>query len=217
MTDPTRCPGIGVGANALGVLAAEDADAFEKHLAECATCAAELRELTAVATVLADIDPRLVMIEPPPRMRARTLVLCAVAGILVTGGAVTAAAAVPSREDRAPATAPAVSMARRVAQTSTYSRMVDRRSGVSGGIALSSGPGGAEFTLFVRGLPAAVRSVVLVAVTGRGAASVAGVWAITDPGSLRGTGALSLPQGDVERLEVRAADNPRPLLTIHPR
>ena len=58
------------GGYALGVLDEPERTAFEAHLATCAACAAEVRELTDVAIALALDAPQ---IEPPAALRARVL------------------------------------------------------------------------------------------------------------------------------------------------
>ncbi len=58
------------GGYALGVLDEPERGAFEAHVATCAECAAEVRELTAVATALALDAPQ---IDPPAALRDRVL------------------------------------------------------------------------------------------------------------------------------------------------
>jgi anti-sigma-K factor RskA len=58
------------GGYALGVLDEPDRRAFEAHLATCATCSAEVRDLTEVAATLALDLPQ---IDPPPALRERVL------------------------------------------------------------------------------------------------------------------------------------------------
>lgn len=58
------------GGYALGILDEPERRAFEDHVATCAACAEEVRELTAVATALALDLPQL---EPPAALRQRVL------------------------------------------------------------------------------------------------------------------------------------------------
>jgi anti-sigma-K factor RskA len=58
------------GGYALGVLDEPDREAFEAHLATCAACTAEVRDLTEVAATLALDLPQ---IDPPPALRERVL------------------------------------------------------------------------------------------------------------------------------------------------
>ena len=58
------------GGYALGVLDEPDRQAFEAHLATCAACTAEVRDLTEVAATLALDLPQ---IDPPPALRERVL------------------------------------------------------------------------------------------------------------------------------------------------
>jgi len=55
---------------ALGALDEEDRASFEAHLATCTICAAEVRELTDVAGLLASAAPH---VPPPPRLRERIM------------------------------------------------------------------------------------------------------------------------------------------------
>lgn len=58
------------GGYALGVLDEPERLAFERHLATCASCAAEIRDFTAVASALARDVPQ---VDPPPSLRERVL------------------------------------------------------------------------------------------------------------------------------------------------
>jgi len=58
------------GGYALGVLDEPDRRAFEAHLATCAACAAEVRDLSEVAATLALDVPQ---VDPPPALRERVL------------------------------------------------------------------------------------------------------------------------------------------------
>ena len=58
------------GGYALGVLDEPERLAFERHLATCASCAAEIRDFTAVASALALDVPQ---VDPPPSLRERVL------------------------------------------------------------------------------------------------------------------------------------------------
>ena len=78
-------------AYALGVLDADERAAFETHLAGCAECTADVRELRKAAGALPHTVPQ---VSPPPSLRARIL------GDAVAAGSPAAAAPVP-RERRA--------------------------------------------------------------------------------------------------------------------
>ena len=58
------------GAYVLGALPDAERIAFERHLATCADCSAEVRELQAVASGLATAVPQ---VDPPAALRARVL------------------------------------------------------------------------------------------------------------------------------------------------
>ena len=58
------------GGYALGILDEPDRRAFEAHLSTCASCAAEVRDFTAVASALALDVPQ---IDPPASLRERVL------------------------------------------------------------------------------------------------------------------------------------------------
>jgi anti-sigma-K factor RskA len=66
-------------AYALGVLDADERAAFEGHLASCAECAAEVRQLRLAAVALPHAVPQ---VSPPPSLRAR--ILSEVAGASAT-------------------------------------------------------------------------------------------------------------------------------------
>lgn len=58
------------GGYALGILDEPDRRTFEAHLSTCASCAAEVRDFTSVASALALDVPQ---IDPPPSLRERVL------------------------------------------------------------------------------------------------------------------------------------------------
>jgi anti-sigma-K factor RskA len=58
------------GAHVLGALDPAERSAFERHLAECAACAAEVRALHPAADGLARVVP---LYDPPPGLRERVL------------------------------------------------------------------------------------------------------------------------------------------------
>lgn len=58
------------GGYALGILDEQERRAFEAHVSTCASCAAEIRDFTAVASALALDVPQ---VDPPPSLRDRVL------------------------------------------------------------------------------------------------------------------------------------------------
>jgi anti-sigma-K factor RskA len=57
------------GAYALDALSPEEAEQFRSHLAECAACRQEVRELTHAAALMGEVESS----EPPAELRARVL------------------------------------------------------------------------------------------------------------------------------------------------
>jgi hypothetical protein len=62
-----------VAAYALGVLDHQDIERYERHLAECASCAAELEFLLPASRLLADVDPADVRAAEDPQLVNRLL------------------------------------------------------------------------------------------------------------------------------------------------
>jgi hypothetical protein len=74
-TDPTSGPHTDVAAYALGLLEEPDRSTFERHLADCPSCAAEHAEMSGMRSLLTGISPAAVAdpVEAPPPRPAHAL------------------------------------------------------------------------------------------------------------------------------------------------
>jgi hypothetical protein len=211
-----------VGAYALGLLGEDDRRAFERHLRDCAACAAELSGLTPMGGLLAGVDPAAVEDEEPAgdvtsllarrrradrRRRRGTAVIGLAAGVaLVAGGAAIGSAVVspggggPHRHGSPAADV----LARGVRHTAT-----DPTTHVHGVVATRAAPFGTEVGLDLAGVrgPLTCR---LVAVMRSGGRQPVTEWAVPakgygvpgSPAHLQVHGGVAGSVADVSRFEV---------------
>jgi Putative zinc-finger len=216
-----------VGAYSLGLLEPQDRRAFEDHLARCASCSAELAELSPMAGLLRGIGP--VEAAPQPgdasvtdlirrraarqRQRARRqVVLGAAAGIvLLAGGIGVGVATAPG------ASAPGAAQLTVVGQKHSAT---DAATGVAGTVGLVSKPWGTQVTMDLSKVRGPLECE-LVAVSRNGERRVVVGWLVPaagygvpgHPGHLILQGGTAIPVNDLGRLEVDVVRG-RTLLSI---
>jgi hypothetical protein len=170
-----NCQHTDVGAYSLGLLERQDRQAFEAHLAQCESCTAELGELSAMASLLSNVEPfeagqdevdettiadlvRQRSLAQRHRDRRRALVAAAAGLVLLAGGAAVGLAAAPNQV--LPVTSQVVSGQRHFARNA--------RTGVTGTIGLVPKPWGTEVTLDLAGVRGPLLcQLVAVSVTGQ--------------------------------------------------
>lgn len=202
MTPPTQPDRhTDVGAYALGVLDAVDAERFEVHLAGCDRCAAELEELMGLPPVLADFKASAPTLEtitatPGPRVldglldevattrrgRARRrLFLVAAAVVLIVGGPL-AAVSVKGGADEPPAPTPPLANAVR-AQFAEGEKVssVDPDTKVSAGVSMAARTWGTQIVLELANVKGPL-SCNLVAVGKDGRRQTVTTWAVPEGG-----------------------------------
>ncbi|KIZ18701.1 anti-sigma factor family protein [Streptomyces natalensis] len=202
MTPPTQPDRhTDVGAYALGVLDAADADRFERHLAGCDRCAAELEELMGLSPLLAEFrqtapTPETVTARPGPgvlnglldevaatrRGRARSrLYLVAAAAVLIVGGPLATAALTGGGQQGAPAPAPLASAVRAQYAAGEQATAVDPVTKVSAGVSLAAKPWGTQVVLRLAGVKGPL-TCDLVAVGKDGRRQTVTTWAVPEGG-----------------------------------
>ena len=219
-----------VGAYSMGLLEEQDKRAFEEHLAGCPACAAELAELSPMATLLKGIEltgMEAAGEEPDggkvtdlvrrragrQRQRRRWQVaLGAAAGIVLIGGGI--GLGIAAAPEHAGLPAPALAL------TGQLHSATDPGTGVAGTVGLVAKAWGTQVTLDlsnVRG-PAECE---LIAVSRTGQRRVVMGWLVVAPGDgvpghpahLVIRGGTSIPRNDLARVDVDVV-NGRTLVSI---
>lgn len=196
MSDPqgpgrARAEHTDVAAYSLGLLEREDRLAFEAHLADCQSCAAELADFTSLAALLVGVEPVEVdptesdPVEPDEaavvdlisrraiarrrRFRQR-LVFAAAAGLVLLGGGVAVGMAT------APGPAPRLAQAAGQVHSAT-----DKLTGASGTVHLVAKSFGTQITLKLSGVHGPL-DCQLIAVSKTGQRTIAVGWRVPPSG-----------------------------------
>ncbi|MFG2137053.1 zf-HC2 domain-containing protein [Streptomyces sp. NPDC048650] len=210
MTPPTQPDRhTDVGAYALGVLDPADADRFERHLAGCDRCAAELEDLMGLAPLVAEFKQTAPTVEtvtavPGPglldglldevavtrrrRGRRRLYLVAAVAALIIGGPLATLAVTggTPAKEPAAPPLASAVRAQYAAGEKATA---VDPDTKVSAGVSMAAKPWGTQVVLQLAGVKGPL-SCDLVAVGKDGRRQTVTTWAVPRGGyGIKGGGA----------------------------
>jgi predicted anti-sigma-YlaC factor YlaD len=213
---------IDLGAYALGLLEDQDKASFERHLATCAACRAELASLAPIAGLLTGLDP---VVEPgdtePPvdllhrravasrRTRRRLLLASAAACVALIGAGI--GIGVAAHSGSGPGT---------LSLTGQQHSATNPANGVTATVGLVSKAWGTQVTLDLADIRGP-QECQLVAVSKTGARKVVTGWLVPAPGDgvpghpahliVAGGTAISLP--DLARFEVIVPNGPT-LLTI---
>ncbi|MFJ9691646.1 zf-HC2 domain-containing protein [Kitasatospora sp. NPDC101183] len=225
--EPAEPAHVDVGAYVLGLLEPAERAAFERHLAGCPRCTAQVRELSTVEPLLAEyaasaraagLDPA----EPAPRPsgrllealvaetatsrrrgRVRRLVLAlAATAMLVAGPAVTAAVITAE-------SGPAV-----VALADTHSA-TDPTTGAHAVVGVGGASWGSRITLQLAGVQGPLTcSLVAVPITGQ--AQTVTSWTVPAGGyqTLSTEGGTGLQPGQIDHFEVRVQGGGALLVTV---
>ncbi|GJF30622.1 membrane protein [Kitasatospora sp. NE20-6] len=212
---------VDVGAYVLGVLDPQDSERFERHLAGCATCAAEIEELSGMAPLLAELAAAgPVDVQPSPRLlerlvgevastrrrsRVRRLALVAAAAVLVVGGPLVTLAATGGN-DRPPA-----------AVAVTQFSATDPATGVLAQVGVEPRAWGSHITLALSHVTGP-RTCDLVAVSRGGERQTVTTWEVPPTGygtqALRTTGGAGFGPADIDHFEVRTVDDGQLLVSV---
>lgn len=228
-----------VGAYALGVLDAADAERFEAHLVGCDRCAAELEELMALTPVLAEFKqsaptPQTITAVPGPRVldglldevhatrrgrSRRRLFLVAAAVVLIVGGPL-ATFSLKGEGDKAPAP-PLANAVRAQYAAGEKVTSTDPDTKVSAGVSMAARTWGTQVVLELANVKGPL-SCDLVAVGKDGKRQTITTWAVPKggygiPGSaakwnrepLYATGGAALNRGDIDHFEINTLDGKR--------
>jgi hypothetical protein len=216
-----------VGAYSMGLLEEQDRRAFEDHLAGCASCSAELAELSPMAALLKGVEPAgaagqqadgtnvtQLISRRATRQRQRQRWQAAVgaaAGVVLIGGGI--GIGVAASQHAGPG-APAVAIPGQLHSA------VDPGTGVTGTVGLLAKAWGTQVTLDLSKVHGPVECQ-LVAVSRTGERRVVMSWLVPAPGDgvpghpahLVIQGGAAIPRGDLARLDVNVV-NGRTLLSI---
>jgi hypothetical protein len=216
-----------VGAYSMGLLEEQDRRSFEDHLAGCASCSAELAELSPMAALLKGVEPAgaagqqadgtnvtQLISRRATRQRQRQRWQAAVgaaAGIVLIGGGI--GIGVAASQHAGPG-APAVAIPGQLHSA------VDPGTGVTGTVGLLAKAWGTQVTLDLSKVHGPVECQ-LVAVSRTGERRVVMSWLVPAPGDgvpghpahLVIQGGAAIPRGDLARLDVNVV-NGRTLLSI---
>jgi hypothetical protein len=216
-----------VGAYSMGLLEEQDRRAFEDHLAGCASCSADLAELSPMAALLKGVEPAgaagqqadgtnvtQLISRRATRQRQRQRWQAAVgaaAGIVLIGGGI--GIGVAASQHAGPG-APAVAIPGQLHSA------VDPGTGVTGTVGLLAKAWGTQVTLDLSKVHGPVECQ-LVAVSRTGERRVVMSWLVPAPGDgvpghpahLVIQGGAAIPRGDLARLDVDVV-NGRTLLSI---
>ncbi|MGG7573535.1 anti-sigma factor family protein [Streptomyces sirii] len=240
MTPPTQPDRhTDVGAYALGVLDAADAERFEVHLVGCDRCAAELEELMGLPPVLAEFKasaptPETITAVPGPGMldglldevtvarrgRARRrLFLVAAAAVLIVGGPL-AALSLKGGEPEKPAP-PLASAVRAQYAEGEQVRSVDPVTKVAAGVSMAPRTWGTQVVLELANVKGPL-SCDLVAVGKDGRRQTVTTWAVPEGGygiegsaakwnrePLYAAGGAALNRGDIDHFEINTLEGRR--------
>ncbi|MFF7228744.1 Putative zinc-finger [Streptomyces sp. 2323.1] len=190
-----------VGAYALGVLDAADADRFEAHLVGCDRCAAELEQLMRLTPVMAEFKqsaptPQTITAVPGPAMldglldvvtttrrgRARRrLFLVAAAVVLIVGGPVATFALKGTEAPESPPSPPLANAVRAQYAAGEKVSSVDPDTKVSAGVSMAARPWGTQVVLELANVKGPL-ACDLVAVGKDGKRQTVTTWAVPKGG-----------------------------------
>ncbi|MFI9078929.1 anti-sigma factor family protein [Streptomyces sioyaensis] len=190
-----------VGAYALGVLDAADADRFEAHLVGCDRCAAELEQLMRLTPVMAEFKqsaptPQTITAVPGPAMldglldvvtttrrgRARRrLFLVAAAVVLIVGGPVATFALKGAQAPESPPAPPLANAVRAQYAAGEKVSSVDPDTKVSAGVSMAAKPWGTQVVLELANVKGPL-ACDLVAVGKDGKRQTVTTWAVPKGG-----------------------------------
>lgn len=190
-----------VGAYALGVLDAADADRFEAHLVGCDRCAAELEQLMRLTPVMAEFKqsaptPQTITAVPGPAMldglldvvtttrrgRARRrLFLVAAAVVLIVGGPVATFALKGETAQPSPPAPPLANAVRAQYAAGEKVSSVDPDTKVSAGVSMAARPWGTQVVLELANVKGPL-ACDLVAVGKDGKRQTVTTWAVPKGG-----------------------------------
>ncbi len=217
-----------VGAYSLGLLEERDRAAFEEHLASCASCAAELAELSPMQALLRGVEPPGAGGDEPGeenvaqligrrvarerRRRRWQVAVGAAAAVVLIGGGVGAGIALAPQPGGTPPPA--------VALPGQLHSATDPGTGVAGTVGLLAKGWGTQVTLDLSKVHGPVECQ-LVAVSSTGERRVVMGWLVPAPGDgvpghpahLVIQGGTSIPRSELTRLDVNVVHG-RTLLSI---